>query len=154
MIRLIFIGTILVEIVLFVQIGGLVGAGATVALVVLSALAGSLLLRRGGAGAIARARQALESGRDPGDDMVDGALLLMAAILLIVPGFATSALGLLLLVPGLRAIIGRRIRQHWTAVTPAAPLRTGREQVIEGEFVDVTRCADDGPRRPSGWTGH
>lgn len=103
----------LLEIAGFVVVGKQIGALATVGLVMLSTVAGSALLRHQGLGAMNRARAAMDAGKDPGLQLANSAMAVVAAILLIVPGFITSAIGLLILLPPVRALFwkmfGRRV---------------------------------------------
>jgi UPF0716 protein FxsA len=81
----------LLEIAGFVVVGKQIGALATVGLVMLSTVAGSALLRHQGLGAMNRARAAMDAGKDPSLQLANSAMAVVAAILLIVPGFITSA---------------------------------------------------------------
>lgn len=149
---LLLIALLIGEIVLFVEIGGLIGAWTTVALVLLAAVAGVLILRRGGMRTLAQVQTALQAGRDPGREMFEGSLMLFAALLLILPGFLSDVMALLLLVPPLRGWLYRRLSGRWQG-SGQAPLRAA-DQVIEGEFVEVPSRGDNDPRPPSGWTQH
>jgi len=83
------------------QIGGL----ATVALLLLMSLSGPWLVRRAGTGVWRRARQRLDEGEVPGREAIDGVLLLLAGVLLTVPGFITGVAGILLLLPPVRTLV-------------------------------------------------
>lgn len=103
----------LLEIAGFVVVGKQIGALATVGLVMLSTVAGSILLRHQGLGAMNRVRAAVDAGENPSLQLANSAMAVVAAILLIVPGFITSAIGLLILLPPVRALFwklfGRRV---------------------------------------------
>ena len=157
MIRLVLIGLPLIEIVLFVQIGGVIGVWATLAVVLLSAIGGMMLLRRGGLSAFRQVEAALQDGRDPGEGIFRGAMLLLAAALLIIPGFFSDALGLLLLIPAIRNAIYRALVRRWAGLRGVAEGAHGviKDRVIEGEYVDLTQGGDSGNKSPpSGWTQH
>lgn len=140
-----------IEIALFVQVGGLIGAGPVVALVLLAGLAGVALVRRHGPQTLATVQAALRRGEDPGEPILHAALLLVAAGLFVTPGFLTDAVALLLLLPVVRRAIYRRLRLR--VATRAAGTQRRAETVIDGVFEDVTP-----PPRPthppSGWTRH
>ncbi len=92
----------LVEIALFIQVGGLIGTLPTVLLVVATAAAGIALLRHQGLATLRRAQDTLGRGEVPALSLLEGAALLVAGALLLTPGFLTDALGFLLLIPPLR----------------------------------------------------
>lgn len=154
----------LVEIALFVLIGGAIGVWATLAVVVGTAVLGATLMRRRGAVALRDVQRSVEQFQDPSVPMADGALTMLAGILLILPGFLTDLLGVLLLIPpvrtGIRRLTARRLaaRTRTTASFTAAPHRYGQGAVIDGDYVDETdppapeagRIGSSG--RPSGWT--
>lgn len=133
----VFLAVPLAEVYLFAELGGAVGAGATVALCLATAAAGALLVRRQGRAVLASARQALQAGRVPAAEAFHGACLAVAGISLLLPGFLTDAGGFLLLAPPLRwcllALLARKLRVS----VVAAPADT----TIEGEWEAV----DDPP---------
>lgn len=97
-----FLALPLLEIAGFVVVGKQIGALATVGLVLASTIAGSLLLRHQGFGVMRRARAEMDAGRDPSRQLAHGAMIVLAAVLLIVPGFITDIVALLLLLPPVR----------------------------------------------------
>ncbi|QPC86079.1 membrane protein FxsA [Mesorhizobium sp. NBSH29] len=99
---LIFLAIPLLEIAVFVIVGQHIGALPTVALVILTGIGGAVLLRIQGFGALAKIRYQLEAGGDPGREIVHGAMIMVAGFLLVIPGFVTDALGLLLFIPNVR----------------------------------------------------
>jgi UPF0716 protein FxsA len=99
---ILFIIIPIVELALLILIGGYIGVFNTVALVLLTGLAGAVLARRQGFSALTRIRANLEEGTPPGDEMLRGALILLAGLLLIFPGVLTDLAGLLLFVPPVR----------------------------------------------------
>lgn len=113
----------LVEIALFVAIGGRIGVWPVLALVVLGALTGVAALR----GRLAQLQGLTRAPEDPARLLAAGALTAMGAALLILPGFLTDALGLVLLLPPV---------QRWVAdrVLPRMTVHRSRATVIEGEF--------------------
>ncbi|GGY57505.1 membrane protein FxsA [Bacterioplanes sanyensis] len=97
-----FILVSLLEIYVLIQVGSLIGALATVALVVLTAVVGVTLLRAQGLATLMRARARMEQGSLPAEELAEGFLLAMAGATLLTPGFVTDALGFALLVPRVR----------------------------------------------------
>jgi len=146
-----FIGVPLIEIGLFIQVGGYIGLWPTIAVVILTAVAGTALLRHQGLGALARLQDSLERGEPPLDPVFDGFCLLAAGMLLLTPGFFTDTIGFLLFTPALRAILKRliasRVRVHTQG---GARAQAGTPpNVIDGEYQDVTN-AEDPPHIGSG----
>lgn len=97
----------LLEIAGFVVVGSQIGVLATLGLVLASGVLGAALLRSQSRGALARAQTELRAGRDPSPHLAGAAATAVAGILLIVPGFLTDIVGLLLLVPAVRAFLWR-----------------------------------------------
>lgn len=148
---LLFLLVPLIEIALFIQIGGLIGLWWTLAIVILTAIIGTALVRGQGLAVLSRLRGSLEDLQDPTEPLAHGAMILFSGALLLTPGFFTDAVGFALLVPGIRGVIFRFIRdrievQRFSYGKPAAP---GDPTVIEGKFEEVER-----PSGPSGWTQH
>lgn len=104
----------LIEIALFIEIGGLIGLWPSLATVVMTALLGSFLLRSQGEGALRKIQASLQPGGDgdPVTPMAHGALILIAGIILLTPGFFTDALGFVLLVPYVREAVIRYVAKR------------------------------------------
>jgi UPF0716 protein FxsA len=100
---LLFIALPIAEIAVIIKVGSWLGVGETIALLLGVSLLGIWLVKRQGIGVLRRMREQTNAGRVPGTEIVDGALLLLAGVLLIPPGFITDAAGLLLLLPPVRA---------------------------------------------------
>jgi UPF0716 protein FxsA len=98
----IFLIVPLTEIAVFVLVGSQIGVLATIALVILTAIAGSILLRWQGFAALTRIQKELAMHRVPGKELVQGVMVLLAGFLLLTPGFVTDSLGLLLFIPQVR----------------------------------------------------
>lgn len=98
-----------IEIAGFVIVGSEIGVLATLGLIVLSAMLGFFLLRVQGTGILQRMRSETAAGRVPDREIVHGAMLVLAAFLLIVPGFVTSAIGLLLVIPFVRDLVWNKL---------------------------------------------
>lgn len=102
----------LLEIAGFVIVGRQIGALATVGLVLASAIVGSLLLRHQGFSVMARVRAEVEAGHDPSRHLAHGAMIVVAAVLLIVPGFLSDIVGLLLFLPPVRDLAWRLLKSR------------------------------------------
>lgn len=154
---LLFLLVPLIEIALFIQVGGWIGLWPTLAIVVATAIAGTVLVRSQGAQALDRLRRSFNDLEDPTDPLAHGAMILFSGALLLTPGFFTDAVGFALLVPGVRNFLLRKVKErveihtvsggnpHWRQSDPTD------HDIIEGEYE-----VQDAPRRdgPSGWTRH
>lgn len=145
---LVLVAVPLVELALLVWLGRRIGFLPTVALVLVTGVLGAALARHQGLATLARFRAALDARRLPHRELVDGVLILAAAILLITPGVLTDTAGFLLLVPPLRhragegilAAIGRR----WKLPVRWSPA----EGAVEAEYRVVEEGEEDGHRLP------
>lgn len=147
-------GLPVVEIALFVTVGAWLGLWLTLAIVFGTALLGAWIIREQGVRAGDSLRRALEARRDPGSALADGALIVGAGILLILPGFFTDTCGLLLLVPPVRQAVidalARRVQvQQASWPDPYGSARRGAD-VIDTTWEELP--PKDGPKPPSGWT--
>jgi UPF0716 protein FxsA len=141
-----FICVPLIEIAVFIEIGGLVGLWPTLALIVLTAVLGSWQLRAQGLATLSRARSQMERGEMPARELFDGLCLLVAGALLLTPGFVTDSIGALLFVPPLRDALRRAIGRHIATRAETRVFVHGREvhrqgpgsRTIDGEYDDVT----------------
>lgn len=152
---ILFLGLLAVpvmEISVFILVGSEIGVLPTIGLVFLTAVIGSLLLRHQGLSILSRVRTEMDAGRVPGAELGHGAMILVAGILLLTPGFVTDTIGFLLFVPPVRDALWNQIRSR-IAVTVARPTAAGRGARPRGPVVDLE--ADDyGPADPnSPWTG-
>lgn len=116
------------EIALLIAIGRQVGLAATVALLLLSGLLGALLARRQGLAVVRKVKSEMAAGRAPAGQLVDGALILLAGVLLIIPGVLTDLLGFFCLLPA-----GRTLLKAWMRRRFEAGLRSGRIAVSVGD---------------------
>ncbi len=132
----------IIEIAIFIEIGGLIGFWPTMGVVVLTALAGTTLLRRQGLATLRKAQASLENNRFPLDEVFDGLCLVVAGALLLTPGFFTDGIGLFMFVAPFRTILrrglGRILIARGIVGVPASGLNEGPGPVIDGEFEDIT----------------
>jgi UPF0716 protein FxsA len=107
-----FIGVPFAEIYVLLQVGHAIGVLNTLALLVLVSIVGAWLANREGLGVIRRMQRAVEAGRVPGTELVDGFLILLAAALMLTPGFLTDIVAIFLLLPPVRAVVRRELRRR------------------------------------------
>jgi len=101
----------IIEIYVDVLVGQAIGALNTIGLLVLLSLVGVWLTKHEGLSVISRIRRQVDAGRTPTNELIDGGLVLAGGLLLIVPGFVTDGLGLLLLFPPTR-VVARRVAKR------------------------------------------
>ncbi|MDH4229559.1 MAG: FxsA family protein [Nitrospirota bacterium] len=105
------------ELVLLIQVGQEFGALNTVLLVLGTAAVGLVLARMEGLRTLQRAQECLQAGYLPAEEVLDGALIVVAAVGLLVPGLITDAAGLLLLFPPTRFLFKRWLRSRFDRAT-------------------------------------
>ncbi len=151
----------LAEIATFVMVGREVGIWTTLLLVLLSGVVGAVLLRIQGLGVLRRIGETTGRGVDPGRELVHGVMIVLAAFLLIIPGFLTDILGLLLFIPAVREAGWQLVKSRMTIVTSGAGFRRGPQtsrgpDIRHGPKVidlDEDEFSHDGPRRPPNGDG-
>lgn len=138
-----FIAVPLVEIALFIVVGGEIGLWPTLGVVVATAIAGAFLLQFQGFAVARAARSQLAEGKPPLKPMLHGVCLVFAAAFLITPGFFTDAVGFLLLLPPVRALVIRLVASRIQVFD--AEVR--EETVIDGDYRDITPDGKPSARR-------
>ena len=119
----------LVEIYLFIQIGGQIGAFNTIIIILLTAVVGVYFVRLQGLSTLKSGVTQLYKNQIPVYEMISGAALALAALLLIIPGFATDIIGFLLILPITRNIIFKYLGKKYTK-------EKIKDDLIEGEYED------------------
>ncbi|PKQ01371.1 MAG: exclusion suppressor FxsA [Alphaproteobacteria bacterium HGW-Alphaproteobacteria-12] len=122
---LIFIAVPLIEIAIFIEVGGAIGVWPTVGIVLLTALLGATLLRVQGLATWRRAEEAMRRGEPPVAEMLDGVFLIAAALLMVTPGLFTDCAGILLLIPPVRRAIGQFAARRIAASSRFTVYRSG-----------------------------
>ena len=126
----------IIEIYLFIKIGSQIGAFNTIILIFVTALIGILYVKHEGISTLKSGVTQLIKNELPAYEMVSGAIIAVAALLLIIPGFATDTIGFLLIFPITRKIIfGKFIKKF-------SQKRTKKNNFIDGEFEDIEENDD------------
>ena len=152
-----FVAVPIIEIGLFIQVGGILGLWPTLAIVILTAIVGTTLMRAQGMAALQKLQSNIETGGNPTDPIANGAFILVAGLLLLTPGFFTDGFGLALLVPPVRQALIRVIatRLKTSVKTYAAQQQTqtryASDTVLDGDF-EVVEDNVNGQPGNSGWT--
>tara|TARA_B110000196_G_scaffold29483_1_gene22198 strand:- start:313 stop:732 length:420 start_codon:yes stop_codon:yes gene_type:complete len=127
---LLIIGIPILEIYLFIKIGSQIGAFNTVFLIFLTAFLGIIYARYEGFNALKSGMSQLVRNQLPVYEIISGAALAFAALLLILPGFATDLLGLLIVFPPTRKLIFKK-------VSTKQRTKTKKQDFIDGEYEDI-----------------
>ncbi|MCT4576751.1 MAG: FxsA family protein [Donghicola sp.] len=152
----------LIEIGLFIQVGGLIGLWPTLAIVLLTAVVGTYMVKTEGRGVLRDLQNSINNMQDPSEHLASGAMILFAGALLLTPGFFTDITGILFLIPGVRSVIFQQIKhkmqEHRSRGQSGGGFRS-ETIVVDYEVVDENAPKSSGPsgpenQGPSGWTRH
>ena len=121
----------IIEIYLFIEIGGQIGAFNTISLIFITAIIGVIYARYEGLNTLRSGFSQLIRNEAPVYEIISGAAIAFAALLLIVPGFATDLFGFLLIFPPTRKLIFGKIINKFKNETK------NKKPYIEGEFEDI-----------------
>ena len=142
----------LIELYFLISVGKVIGAGLTVAVVILTAVIGAWLLRLQGLATLNRIQRTTAAGKLPAQELIEGLILLITGALLLTPGFVTDAIGFALLVPPFRAWCAQRMLASGIY---QAQVRTGQRHntashnprttnVFEGEYYETNSDESQG----------
>jgi len=116
----------LAELYLLIEVGSGIGGLATIALCLLTAAIGTILVRLQGMQTLIQAREMMNRGQPPAEPMLHGIMIAMSGLLLFLPGFVTDMVGFLLLIPPVRTLLSRWFVRY--------PHRQG-EIIIDAEII-------------------
>ncbi len=147
---ILFIIVPIAELAVIIQVGQQIGVLWTIAILIADSILGSVLMRSQGRAAWRRFNVALQAGRPPAREVLDGVLVIFGGALLLTPGFITDIVGLLLLLPPTRAVVRRVLVHRFADRMIASAARRGpggfepppgrgraRPTDVEGTAVDV-----------------
>ena len=121
----------IIEIYLFIKIGSQIGAFSTIFLIFLTAVVGIIYARYEGLNTLRSGFTQLVKNELPAYEIISGAAIAFSALLLIIPGFATDALGFLILIPITRKFLFKKFSKNISKSS------TKKENFIDGEFQDI-----------------
>ena len=126
----------IIEIYLFIKIGSQIGAFKTIFLIFFTAVVGVYYAKHEGINTIKSGLTNMIRNQIPAYELISGAAIAFAAILLIIPGFATDILGFLLIFPFTRKLLFTRISKNYESK------KSEKKNFIEGEFEDIENDDD------------
>ena len=157
LILFIFVGVPIAEIAIFIEAGHFFGIWTTIALILITAIIGSGMLRHQGLRALTNTQEALRRNELPVKEVLTGLCLLFAGVLLLTPGFLTDCIGFFLLIPKFRLFLGNTIfaqirSQSYSRVWPSNEKTRHHSDndernatVIDGEFHEIDNPALNNP---------
>ncbi|NVJ57163.1 MAG: membrane protein FxsA [Vibrionaceae bacterium] len=125
---LLFIFVPIIEIGLFISVGGYLGLWPTIALVLITAFVGASLVRSQGLQTLMSVQNKLQQGELPAQQIFEGVMLAVAGVLLLTPGFMTDALGMLVLLPAPRAAIAKYLMSKMVVKSVGGGFQGGFQQ--------------------------
>jgi UPF0716 protein FxsA len=142
---LVFLGVPVLEVLVFISVGGAIGLWPTLVTIIITAVMGTSLLRRQGLAVLLDAQKHLHQGRVPIDEIFDGLFLIFAGALLLTPGFITDGFGLSLFFQPFRHLIKNAVRAllvarggiHVYTDEKEEGKTDAQENIIDGEFEEV-----------------
>ena len=126
----------IIEIYLFIKIGSQIGALLTISLIFLTAFIGVMYARYEGFNTLRSGMSQLIRNELPMYEIISGAALAFASLLLILPGFATDLLGFLIIFPPTRKILFKNVSKNYSKKVKE------KKNYIEGEFEDIEEDND------------
>jgi len=134
-----FIAVPIIEIALFIQIGGFLGLLPTLIIVVLTAIAGTYLVRAQGLSVLSQLQSRIHAMNDPSEPLAHGATILFSGALLLTPGFFTDFVGFLLLIPNVRTFVFQKMKERINVQKANFDTQFSSSQnVYEGEYEPVS----------------
>ncbi len=120
----------LAELYLLIEVGSGIGGFSTIALCLLTAAIGGILVRQQGMQTLLQAKQMMDAGQPPAEQMIHGMMIAASGIMLFLPGFITDVVGFFLLMPFARNLIG-----HWFIGNLLIKQTSRKDVVIEAEVI-------------------
>ena len=160
-----FISIPLIEIMLFIQLGSVIGLWFTLLTVLITAVIGTILVRAQGLAAVSRLQSSFSKLENPSEPLANGAMILISGALLLTPGFLTDAIGFAFLIPAVRLGVYQYLRSKFSVHqfhmgTRPHSSNSNRtpypdneaQEILNGDYEDVTPKTSE--TKPSGWTKH
>ena len=138
-ILLIIIALPITEIYFLIEVGSVIGAIPTILITILTAITGISLIRIQGISTIQKMQVSMQKGQVPAIELLEGVMLMLAAVFLLIPGFLSDSLGFLLLIPPLRHILAQSYISRQKMSSAFYSQQTHNQTFIDGEYEDLTQ---------------
>lgn len=146
-----FVGVPILEIALFIEVSNHIGLGATVGIILLTAIIGTIVIRHQGLATLKKAQASIKENTLPVTEVFEGFCIIIAGALLLTPGFFTDVLGLSLCIPSLRLSLRQWMGKFLTnSVNFGQQTHSGDNNlkkmtgyIIDGEFEDITNSGKE-----------
>ena len=143
LILLILIGLPITEIYFLIEVGSVIGAIPTIIITIFTAVTGITLIRIQGISMVKKLQLSMQQGQSPAIEILEGVMLMLAAVSLLMPGFLSDSLGFLLLIPPLRHFLAKLYisRMHISKQGQSSSFysqHTKGQTIIDGEYEDLS----------------
>lgn len=141
-ILLLFIVVPLIEILVLIQVGQVIGGLNTILLLIVTAVVGASLVKSQGMRAWSQAQRRMAMGEMPGQQLAEGMIIFMAGVMFVTPGFVTDIVAVVFLLPGFRQTFARKLMQRMQMQTMHGGMH------MHGSFRTGPRGPGNDPRGP------
>ena len=150
---LLFIVVPVLEIWLFIIIGGAIGTYITLSIILLTAILGTFLVKAQGIYVLKEIQSKFDELKNPTEPIVHGAMILFAGALLLTPGFFTDSVGFLLLIPGVRSITFSWLKNNLKFISQSSESKSHSSTQIYTD-IEITDYKEVRPEEKSPWTNN
>ena len=150
---LIFIVVPVLEIWLFIIIGGAIGTYVTLLIILLTAILGTFLVKAQGIYVLKEIQGRLNELKNPTEPIIHGAMILFAGALLLTPGFFTDSVGFLLLIPGVRSVTFSWLRNNLKFISQSSESES-HSSTQRYTDIEITDYKEVRPEEKSPWTNN
>ena len=140
-----FVAVPILEMIILIKVGGLIGAIPTIAMVVLTATVGIWLLKLEGLATLRRVQEKMAAGQLPETELLEGIMLIVGGALLLTPGFVTDSFGFVCLIPGLRRPVARWLISRVFVMKGGASMFQAGGSNFQGSFHTSNNGFSNGP---------
>jgi UPF0716 protein FxsA len=138
-ILLVIIALPITEIYFLIEVGSVIGAIPTILITILTAITGISLIRIQGISTIQKMQISMQNGQVPAIELLEGVMLMIAAVSLLMPGFLSDSLGFLFLIPPLRHFLALLYISRQKQSASFYSQQTNNKTFIDGEYEDLSQ---------------
>jgi len=142
LILLVLIALPITEIYFLIEVGSVIGAIPTILITILTAVTGISLIRIQGISTVQKMQTSMQNGQVPAVELLEGVMLMLAAVSLLMPGFLSDSLGFILLIPPLRHFLAQLYISRQKKASSFYSGQTNSKTYIDGEYEDLSKNAN------------